>query len=161
MPTAAPHDLTTLARRLDQVERRVARWRALAAAALVAGAAALSGAAFADRPQPAEIEVRRLAIVDERGATRILLTTEGQDGFIGLTDARGETRAMIQAHPGGARIVLGDGRPRLVLAADPVAVLATMSGPDGVARAVVGVGAAGRETLLLTRPDGSPSAVLP
>ena len=167
---AAPLSNAELARRLDALERRVARWRrtavATAAAGGIAAAALLAGGAAADRSNAArapvdEIQVRRLAVVDERGATRILLTSEGQDAFIGMTDAQGATRAMLQAHPAGARLVMGDGRPRLVLAADPTAVVATMSGPDGIARAIFGIGATGRETLVLTRPDGSASATLP
>lgn len=160
-----PLEAADLARRLDRLERRMGRWRSLAILALAAGmagaAAAFSGAASADRPAPAELRVERLAIVDTEGRTRILLTTDGQDGFIGLTDAQGQTRAMIQSHPGGARITLGDGRPRLVLAADPRAVLATMNGPDGITRAVIGVAGSGRETMVLARPDGSPSVALP
>ncbi|WP_374445029.1 hypothetical protein [Stella sp.] len=165
MPTPPPQDLAALARRLDRLERRIGRWRALAAAGLLAGAAgaiaALSGSAAAGRSGPAELELRRLTIVDGRGQARILLTTEGEDGFIGLTDAAGATRAVVQAHSGGARIVLGDGRPRLVLAADSETVLATMNGPGGTARAVLGIAAGGRETLLLARPDGAASAALP
>lgn len=160
-----PIDAADIARRLDLLERRVGRWRTLAVAGLAVGlagtAVALSGAASANRPAHAELEVQRLAIVDAEGRTRILLTTDGQDGFIGLTDAQGQSRAIIQSHPGGARITLGDGRPRLVLSADPRAVLATMNGPDGIARAVFGVAGSGRETLVLTRPDGSPSVALP
>ena len=165
MPTPPAQDLAALARRLDRLERRLARWRTLAAAGLLAGAAGaiagLSGAASASRAGPGDMELRRLTIVDSRGQARIVLTAEGDDGFIGMTDAEGATRAVVQAHPGGARIVLGDGRPRLVLAADARTVLATMSGPDGTTRAVLGIAAGDRETLMLARPDGGASAALP
>ncbi|BBK31023.1 hypothetical protein EDC65_1537 [Stella humosa] len=165
MPSPPTPEFIDLSRRLDGLERQVARWRRIAVAGFLttglALAAAVTGSAIAQRPAPGEMELRRLAIVDERGATRILMTAEGQDAFVGMTDVNGETRAMLQSHPGGARLVLGDGRPRLVLSADPGQVVATMSGPDGVARAVLGIGAGARETLLLARPDGRPSVSLP
>lgn len=157
--------ITEITRRLEVLERRVVRWRGFALVALAVGATglaiALSSTASADRRVSDEVVTRRLSVVDGRGNTRILLSIEGQDAFLGLTDAQGGPRAVLQAHPGGARLVLSDNNPRLVLSADPVASLATISGADGTARAMLGVSVTGHESLMLARPDGSPSATLP
>lgn len=157
--------LEAISRRVESLERSVVRWRRFAVVALAVGASgvalSLTGTASADRRIRDEIVTRRLSVVDEYGAPRILLSVEGQDAFVGLTDGGGSPRALLHAHPGGARLVLSHNTPRLVLSADPVAATATMSGADGTARAVLGVSATGRESLMLARPDGSASAALP
>ncbi|MGE0716630.1 MAG: hypothetical protein AB7P02_14405 [Alphaproteobacteria bacterium] len=154
-----------IADRLSLLERRVGRWRAVSIAALGLAAATLAAGAGrdarADRSVAEEIAARRIVVVDAQGTPRVLLGVDGGDAFIGMRDGRETTRVLLQASDGGARLLLADGIPRLVLDTRGVGALAAVNGPDGRPRAVLGLGADGRESLVLSGIDGRPTATLP
>ena len=85
--------------RIARLERANRRWRVLAVALIVAGMVAAG--ASDDRLYVRDLKARGLAIVDDKMATRILLSAYNDTPSLSFTNAKGEVAVVIQAVGGG------------------------------------------------------------
>jgi hypothetical protein len=159
----ADERLERIARRLDQLEREVRRWR-LVAAGLALGTVALGiiGAAAPRRV----IEAQKFVVRDGAGHVRVELGPSDGDKEVVLRfkDSTGSSRATLGLEGETSLLVLGDktGRPRVgltTLAQGAPGV--TLYDPSGRARVELGLGREGEPRVALLDARGGSAWKVP
>jgi hypothetical protein len=124
-----------LTARLENLERANRTWRR-AAVALLALVAAIIGAGAVQGPQET-IECKSLRLVDDRGATRVLMVSDSEKAgpLISFYDENQKSRLMLNINKTGS-----DGVPN--------APSLKLSGTNGTGRVALFLDAAGRPHLV-------------